>query len=64
MSDDYNRAHFPRDLDDAAFAGFKSALEAGERAPDGTLVDAADGAAVKLSKLWRDPLVVEFGSHT
>ncbi len=62
--DPYNRPHFPTDLDEEAFAGFKGCLKAGERAPDGTLTDAHDGSTVRLSKLWRDPLVVEFGSHT
>ncbi len=64
MSDDYNRAHFPLDLDESLFTGFKACLKAGERAPDGHLVDAADGSAVRLSKLWRDPLIIEFGSFT
>ena len=60
----YNRAHFPIDLDDAAFNAFKNCLKAGERAPDGALVDAATGETVRLSKLWDDPLVLEFGSYT
>ena len=49
---------------DEAFNAFKNCLKAGERAPDGALVDAATGETVRLSKLWDDPLVLEFGSYT
>ncbi len=62
--DDYNRAHFPLDLDEALFDGFKAALSAGGRAPSGRLIDAHSGEVAQLSKLWSQPLVIEFGSHT
>ena len=62
---DYNRAHFPLDMDDAIFDGFKDALRAGRRAPRGTLTDAATGEAVELSSLWRDAAeMLEFGSFS
>ena len=39
------------------------ALKAGDRAPNGTLIDAADGTETKLSRWWRKgPLLIEFGS--
>jgi len=60
----YNRPHFPLDIDAEIFAAFKTRTNAGERAPDGTLTDAATGHSVRLSSLWRAPLVVEFGSFT
>ncbi len=63
--DDYNRAHFPEDLDEALFAAFKDCLKAGDRAPTGPLTDAASGETVELRSLWRGaPLVIEFGSFT
>jgi len=65
MSDDYNYATFPLDLDAATFAAFKGCLTAGERAPGGQLVDAHSGERVSLARASRDgPLVLEFGSHT
>ncbi len=60
---DYNYPHFPLDLDAATFAAFRDALKAGDRAPRGTLVDAATGEEVRLHRLWREmPLMIEFGS--
>lgn len=62
---DYNYAGFPLDMDGIDFATFPSVLKVGERAPNGELVDAATGEAVKLSHYWRSgPLVIEFGSIT
>ena len=62
---DYNYVHFPADMQDADFEAFRHGLHAGDRAPDGELIHAADGATVRLSDYWhRGPLVVEFGSIT
>jgi len=62
---DYNYASFPIDMDGADFEAFPRVLKAGDRAPDGELVDATTGDAIKLSSLWRSgPLVIEFGSIT
>ncbi len=62
---DYNYASFPLTMSDEDFARFPGLMKAGDPAPDGELVDAADGRAVKLSDYWREgPLVVEFGSIT
>jgi hypothetical protein len=61
----YNYASFPLDMDGADFEAFPRFMQVGDRAPDGELVDAADGTTVKLSSLWRSgPLVIEFGSFT
>jgi hypothetical protein len=63
--DDYNYAGFPLDMDMADFVAFPDALRAGERAPDGDLIDASTGETVRLSGFWRGgPLVIEFGSFT
>lgn len=62
---DYNYEHFPLDMEEESFAAFRDHLKAGERAPRGTLIDAATGAEVTLQSLWRDkPLMLEFGSIT
>lgn len=61
----YNYASFPLDMEAAAFAAFPDLLRAGDRAPDGVLVDATSGEEVTLSSLWKSaPLVMEFGSFT
>lgn len=62
---DYNYAHFPEDLDAPVFERFKTHMSVGDRAPDGELVDIADGSSVTLSELWKQGLLVmEFGSLT
>ena len=62
---EYNYATFPLDMETATFERFRRAPAAGERAPDGELTDASDGATVRLSDYWRrGPTVVEFGSLT
>ena len=44
------------------FAGLH---KAGEKAPDGELVNASDGSRVKLSDYWgKGPVMIEFGSIT
>jgi hypothetical protein len=51
------------DMED--FERFPGVLKAGEPAPDGELVNAADGRRVRLSECWRSgPVVMEFGSIT
>jgi hypothetical protein len=62
----YNYPHFPLDMDDAVFAGFRlRAPAAGDVAPDGPATDLATGERVPLSALWRSgPAVIEFGSYT
>lgn len=50
--------------DEQEFGAFPNMLHAGERAPDGELLE-LDGATVRLSDLWkRRGLVLEFGSYT
>ena len=62
---EYNYASFPLDMCEADFRRFPEALKVGEPSPDGTLVDASDGNAVKLSDYrGARPLVIEFGSIT
>ena len=62
---EYNYPRFPLDLDESTFAAFRDTLKAGDRAPKGTLIDAATGEQIKLQQLWRDrPLMIEFGSIT
>ena len=61
----YNYSSFPLDMEAEIFAGFRDKLKAGDRAPKGSLVDAANGEVVKLAKLWKDgPLLIEFGSQS
>ncbi len=62
---EYNYASFPLTMSDEDFARFPGLMKAGQPAPDGELVNAADGRTVKLSDYWSEgPLVVEFGSIT
>jgi hypothetical protein len=50
--------------DELEFGAFPNMLHAGERAPDGKLLE-LDGTTVRLSDLWRrGGLVLEFGSYT
>jgi hypothetical protein len=61
----YNYASFPLDMEQETFDAFPDRLRTGDRAPDGTLVDATTGEEIALSSLWRSrPLVIEFGSFT
>ncbi len=63
MTSNYNYASFPLDMDGQDFEGFSKLMQAGERAPDGTVTDARTGERLSLSSLWKSQaLVVEFGS--
>ncbi len=65
MSDSYNYAHFPRDLDGPLFTAFPTILRVGTEAPDGELIRLDDGARVRLAEYWNaNPAVIEFGSVT
>jgi|TARA_B100001146_G_scaffold64620_1_gene57335 hypothetical protein len=47
------------------FENFPSVMKAGEKAPDGELIDAVTGETVRLSELWSQaPLMIEFGAIT
>ena len=62
---EYNYREFPIDMEMPDFERWPGLIAAGERAPDGELVDAASGERVLLSDLWRrGTLVIEFGSVT
>jgi hypothetical protein len=51
-------------VDEREFGAFPNQLHAGERAPDGELLE-LDGERVRLSDLWsRNGVVLEFGSFT
>jgi hypothetical protein len=60
----YNRTAFPLDMDEPLFERWRVLHHAGDPAPDGALTDAATGEVVTLSSLWKEPLVLEFGSLT
>ena len=66
MPEGYNYQHFELDDEEMAdFENFKSHLNVGEAAPEGTLTDAHSGEQVSLSELWkRNHVVMEFGSFT
>ncbi len=62
---EYNYESFPLTMSNDDFEGFPHGLKAGQKAPDGELVDAATGERVKLSDHWADgPVMIEFGSVT
>ena len=62
---EYNYRNFPMNLEMPTFELWPGMTSAGERAPDGVLIDAASGDEVKLSDHWRrGTLVIEFGSLT
>ena len=61
----YNYQSFPLTMGTEDFEAFPDGLKAGQKAPDGELVDAASGERVKLSHHWAEsPVVIEFGSIT
>lgn len=61
----YNYPNFPLHMDQEDFERFPEATRVGEPAPDGKLIDAADGRGVRLSECWSTgPAVIEFGSIT
>ena len=66
MVDEYNYAHFTAEImGGSEFEDFRNALAVGAPAPDGLVVDAATGAEIQLSSLWRTQhVVIEFGSMT
>jgi hypothetical protein len=64
----YNYEHFDAYVesgeDELEFGAFPNLLHAGERAPDGELLELG-GERVHLSELWqRTGVVLEFGSFT
>jgi hypothetical protein len=65
--DAYNYEHFDAYVesgrDEREFAAFPNMLHAGERAPDSELT-LLDGERLRLSELWLQGLVLEFGSFT
>ena len=62
---EYNYETFPLDMQGSDFEAFPSFAKAGDKAPDGDLIDAATGKPVKLSDYWREgPVMAEFGSLT
>ncbi len=65
MSDSYNYAHFPQDLDGPLFTAFPTILRVGTEAPEGELIRLDAGARMRLSDYWNASLaVIEFGSVT
>jgi hypothetical protein len=63
--EEYNYRDFVMARELGAFRTFLGGLRAGERAPDGELLDVHDLRTVKLSDLWcRSHLILEFGSFT
>ena len=61
----YNYETFPLDMHPEDFENFPNIMKAGEKAPDGELIDAAAGKRVRLSDLWsQSPLMIEFGAIT
>ena len=62
---EYNYESFPLDMQQSDFAAFPDFASAGDKAPDGELIDVATGQTVRLSDYWSDgPVMVEFGSIT
>ncbi len=62
---EYNYVSFPLDLEMPDFHAFPRVLSVGQRAPNGELIDAANGEPVRLASFWRSgPVVIEFGSIT
>jgi hypothetical protein len=58
----YNYGTFEGEED---FAGFRTLLQVGSRAPDFAAILLETGKTVKLSDYWRErDVVIEFGSHT
>ena len=62
---EYNYENFPLDMQKADFSAFPKFASAGDKAPDGDLIDAKTGETVRLSDHWREgPVMIEFGSLT
>ena len=62
---EYNYPSFPLDMCMEDFHRFPEVLKVGQAAPDGDLIDAADGSVVRLSDRWiSGAVVIEFGSIT
>ena len=62
---EYNYTSFPLDMQTQDFENFPSFAKAGDKAPDGDLVDARTGRTVRLSDYWSEgPAMIEFGSIT
>ena len=62
---EYNYKNFPLDGDMQDFVRFPGVASAGEKAPNGVLIDANDGADVELGDVYRKGVtVIEFGSYT
>ncbi len=62
---EYNYASFPVTMSAEEFAEFAGLHKAGEKAPNGELVNASDGSRVRLSDYWsKGPVMIEFGSIT
>ncbi len=58
----YNYSTFEGQED---FAGFRTLLQVGSRAPDFPAILLSTGETVELSDYWRErDVVIEFGSHT
>ena len=63
--EDYNYSSFPITMSEQEFNEFAGLHKAGEKAPDGELVNASNGSQVKLSDYWgKGPVMIEFGSIT
>ena len=61
--EEYNYDVFGHEGD--LFGQFPGVLRAGEKAPDGELIDAMTGEQVLLSDYWKTkPVVIEWGSYT
>ena len=61
----YNYETFPIDMHPEDFENFPNLMNAGEKAPDGELTDAATGETIRLSDLWaQSPVMIEFGAIT
>lgn len=63
----YNYEHFDEYIErggDDEFLAFRNILHVGDRAPDFAATRLDDEAKVTMSELWRQPVVMEFGSFT
>ena len=61
----YNYETFPIDMQPEVFENFPNVITAGNKGPDGRLIDAITRKEIYLSDLWAEStLVIEFGSIT